>query len=554
MTKFDKLFRFKGSLTQWEAVKSDYCKDGNLVFAELLDESNVSVYYHIYAGGAESTLVTKEKFDASWEVVSKHEAMLKDIPQVQLESGETTWDGAVKAYVDSAVDGVISDHIKTSSVAVADGSKAQLGVTSSTSEDGLHTTYTLDVKVADAIASGASGLATAGQVADAIATGVSGLASTSYVDDAITKLGNVMEFKGVVESVPEVPEDLTDYVYNVGDVITVQSTGEEYIFDGAKWIEIGKVSVSEAVTSLTGSTYVTLTGEGEGDAKTGNVTVSVEVGEIKENGKAGLALASDVYDAVEAAKSAATVTGASGYLTLADKNVVIDAAQVATGTTSTDSKLATAGYVDDKVAVASAEAAKHSTVTTDTPDYVGVTTSVDTTTGGTSYHVNLNSAALAAANHTIETITIDGQTATTATTVQAALQDLFESDKVASEGINQNHEDILAHTGATAGAHAASAISYAGADGSTATDVEAALDDLYTKVSAVSTNVSGDEDSYSEVTGDFATGFTVKNQLATSDPTVAADKVSGNTATGLATDAYVRDYIESRLVWNVIGE
>jgi hypothetical protein len=552
MTKFDKLFRFKGSLTQWESVKSDYCKDGNLVFAELLDEAGVSVYYHIYAGGAESTLVTKEKFDASWETVSKHEAMLKDIPQVQLESGETTWDGAVKAYVDGAIEGVINENIKTSSVAVADGSKAQLGVTSSV--EGLHTTYTLDVKVADAITSGASGLATAGQVADAIATGVSGLASTSYVDDAITKLGNVMEFKGVVESVPAVPEDLTDYEYNVGDVITVQSTGEEYVFDGAAWIEIGKVSITEAVTSLTGSTYVTVAGEGESAAKTGNVTVSVEVGEIKENGKAGLALASDVYEAVEAAKSAATVTGASGYLTLDGKTVVIDAAQVATGTTSTDSKLATAGYVDDKVAEASAVAAKHSTVTTDTPTYVGVTTSVDATTGGTSYHVNLSDAALAAANHTIETITIDGQTATTATTVQAALQDLFESDKVASEGINQNHEDILAHTGATADAHAASAISYAGADGSTATDVEAALDDLFAKVSAVSTTVSGETASYSEVTGDFANGFTVKNQLATSDPTVAADKVSGNTATGLATDAYVRDYIESRLVWNVIGE
>ena len=106
--------------------------------------------------------------------------------------------------------------------------------------------------------------------------------------------------------------------------------------------------------------------------------------------------------------------------------------------------------------------------------------------------------------------TLKGETkpTTDATNVKDALNDLFRADKVTSEAL---------------------------------VDLNDRLDDISGAVGAVSTTVSGDAASYSVVEGDFATGFTVKNTLATAD------------AAGLATDAYVTNAIETALTWEIIS-
>lgn len=134
-----------------------------------------------------------------------------------------------------------------------------------------------------------------------------------------------------------------------------------------------------------------------------------------------------------------------------------------------------------------------------------------------------------------------------------------------SGAIAANADAISAHIGATTDAHAASAISVATIEGKEDTvatvqdaladlyaadkvtaeslvDLNGRLDDLSGAVGAISTTVSGDDASYSVVEGDFATGFTVKNTLATAD------------TAGLATDTYVADAIEAALTWEVLTD
>lgn len=69
-----------------------------------------------------------------------------------------------------------------------------------------------------------------------------------YVSSRISAMGNVMEFKGVVDALPT-GEALA--AYKAGDVVVYDN--EEYVLDttGA-WVEIGKVKSDEAVTSLGG--------------------------------------------------------------------------------------------------------------------------------------------------------------------------------------------------------------------------------------------------------------------------------------------------------------
>lgn len=67
-----------------------------------------------------------------------------------------------------------------------------------------------------------------------------------YVSSRISAMGNVMEFKGVVDALPT---DLSGY--KAGDVVVYDN--EEYVLDTTgTWVEIGKVKADEAVTSLGG--------------------------------------------------------------------------------------------------------------------------------------------------------------------------------------------------------------------------------------------------------------------------------------------------------------
>lgn len=570
--KFGNFITYKGenlATPQAKAVK------GNLVFAEITKGADKG--YYIFGGMAGGHLVTMDVFNA----VKKEVKELIGEGEIAMPKHEDGSYYSIVEYVNSRLETLVDYKVKDIVV----------GSTSIVGEDGVVTLGDAAQKnVATAIATGASGLATAGQVFDAIdglnevvvaqGTGIAvgsttadgkttytvsvddTIATTKYVDDEIGKLGDVMSFIGVVT---EKPTDANVTLVggataaaNNGDVVTVQTSGEEYIWTGTKWIEIGKVGIDEAVTSLTGSTYVTLTGEGSGDAKTGNVTVAVEVGEIKENGKAGLATAADVYAAVEAAKDAATVTGASGYLKVEDKNVVVDADQVQLGATSTtDTKLATKGYVDDEIAKVSLEAAKHSSVTSAAGEQYIDVTGVTTANGSVEYQVSLAAAALAAENHTIEPIEVDGEAATGATTVQGALQDLFAGDKVASKAYNDLKGRLEDHIASTE-AHAAKDITYAGATGITTTNVKDALDELYSQIAAVDgetvKSVTGDAASYSDVTTNEAGNVTVKNTLATAVGVTGVTGATAATATGLATDAWVKDYITSILAWEVLTD
>lgn len=613
--KFGNFITYKGSNL---ATPKKKAVNGNLVFAEI--ESGADKGYYIFGGVAEGHLVTMDVFNA----VKKEVKELIGEGELAMPKHD---DGSYYSIVEYVNDRLATlDDYKVKDVVV--------GATS-IAVDGVVTLGDAAQKnVATAIAKDSTDLATAGQVYDAVkgvqdavdglnevvvaqGTGIAvgsttaegkttytvsvdeTIATKTYVDEEIGKLGDVVNFLGVVDQKPTSGTVIIGTAAinaEKGDLVFT-STGEEYIWTGTEWEEIGKVDVDEAVTSAQGSTYVSIDGTGDLAIKTGNITISVVTSAIEE-GATGLATAADVYTAVENAKGAATVTGATGYLKVDEnKNVVVDAAQVQLGTTNTDTKLATKGYVDDKVAAASEVAAKHSTVTTDTPVYVGVTTSVDATTGGTSYHVNLSDEALKAANHSIETIIVEGETepATGATTVQGALQDLFESDKVAAEGLTDLNSRLDAHIASTE-AHAAENITFAGATGATATNVEAALDELYAKVAdaalsgdaanvayagttgvaatnveaalddlyaqlatldgAAVKDVQGDTASYSQVVSseDDEQVKIVKNVLATVVKTSDIEGYTAATATGLATDAYVQDYVAMSLAWEVLAD
>lgn len=538
-------------------------QNGNLVFAEI--ESGADKGYYIFGGVAEGHLVTMDVFNA----VKKEVKELIGEGELAMPKHEDGSYYSIVEYVNSRLETLVDYKVKDIVV----------GSTSIVGEDGVVTLGDAAQKnVATAIAKDSADLATAGQVYDAIdaipevvvakGTGISvaepvtadgkttytvsvddTIATKDYVNEQVSKIDGVMEFKGTVAELPTVTADSTDY--NPGDVVVFNN--EEYVLDtDYKWVEIGKVGIDDAVTSAKGSTYVSVAGNGEGDEKRGDITISVVTSAIAE-GATGLATAADVYAAVEAAKDAATVTGASGYLKVEDKNVVVDADQVQLGTTNTDAKLATKGYVDDQIAEVSLEAAKHSSVTSATADYIGVT-GVTAANGSVEYQVSLEDAALAAKNHTIEAIEIDGSSATTATTVQDALQDLFEGHRTASEGLVGLNDRLDTHISSTE-AHAAKDITYAGATNSTATNVEDALDELYSQIATV------DGETVKSVTGDAYVGATTVDGAVTLTTNIAdtvnvsdVENYTAATATGLATDAYVQDYVASSLAWEVLTD
>lgn len=603
--KFGNFITYKGknlATPKAKAVK------GNLVFAEITEGADKG--YYIFGGVAEGHLVTYDVFNAF-----KNE--LVGTGNLELPKHDDGTYYSIVEYVNSRLTGYNVKDVKVGSTSIVVDGVVTLG-------------NAAQKNVAAAIAENSTDLATAGQVYAAIdaipevvvaqGTGIavgsttadgtttytvsvdSTIATTSYVDDKFTKLGDVVKFLGVVAEVPEdnmVPikegENAGKFLpAEKGDII-LTTAGKEYVWDGAKWEEIGNASLNDSVITAQGSTYVTVAGEGEGDQKTGNVTISVVTSAI-EKGATGLATAADVFDAIK-------VTGATGYLKVENKNVVVDAAQVELGATGTSTKLVTLGYVEGQlenlsndINDAKTEAAKHSSVTSASADYIGVTGV--TGTSGVEYKVSLKAEALKAEKHSISEIKIDGESVTTASTVQEALQDLFEGDKTASEALTDLNDRLEAHIGSTQ-AHAAANITYAGATGvtgvtatnveealddlysrveaaalsgnainityagatgSTATNVEAALDELYAQIAtldgAAVKEVQGDTASYSQVVDsvDDDQVKIVKNVLA---PVVATNDIEDYTAakaSGLATDAYVKDYVAYSLAWEDITD
>lgn len=545
-----------------EVTLNNIIVDGQLVAEKKVNNVGKDGYY-IFGGKADGHLVTFDDFKALKEEVAKLDAKVGDLSIGEGES-KVTYDN-VPAYVAAYVSNRLAtlEDYKVKDVVV--------GATS-IAVDGVVTLGDAAQKnVATAIAKDSADLATAGQVFDAIdaipevvvakGTGISvadpvtadgkttytvsvdeTIATKDYVNAQVSKIDGVMEFKGTVTALPEVTADSEDY--NPGDVVVFNN--EEYVLDkDYKWVEIGKVGVDDAVTSAKGSTYVSVAGNGEGDEKRGDITISVVTSDIAE-GATGLATAAAVFEAIK-------VTGATGYLKVEDKNVVVDADQVQLGATSTDAKLATKGYVDDQIAEVSLEAAKHSSVKSTTETYIGVT-GVTLENGSVEYQVSLEDAARAASNHTIKAIEIDGEAATTATNVQDALQDLFEGQRTASESLVNLNDRLDTHIDSTE-AHAAKDITYAGATNSTATNVEDALDDLYSKVATI------DGAAVKSVTGDAYVGATTVDGAVTLTTDIAdavnTSDIEGYTpaeATGLTTDAWVKDYITSILAWETLED
>jgi hypothetical protein len=566
--KFGNFITYRGKNLATPQAKA---VNGNLVFAEITEGADQG--YYIFGGVAGGHLVTMEVFNA----VKKEVKELIGAGELAMPKHDDGTYYSIVEYVNGRLE-TLADY-KVKDIVV--------GATSIVGASGIVELGDAAKKnVATAIAKDSTDLATAGQVFDAIdaipevvvagSTGIAvaapvtadgkttytvsvdeTIATKDYVNAQVSKIDGVMEFKGTVTALPVVTKDSTDY--NPGDVVVFND--EEYVLDkDYKWVEIGKVGVDDAVTSAKGSTYVSVAGNGEKDEKRGDITISVVTSDIKE-GATGLATAADVYTAIENAKGAATVTGASGYLKVDDnKNVVVDAAQVQLGATSTDAKLATKGYVDDEIAKVGLEAAKHSSVKSASKTYIGVT-GVTLENGSVEYQVSLEDAALAAENHTIGKIKkeLEGgkeEILTEATTVQGALQELFEGQYTASASLDNLNDRLDAHIGSTQ-AHAAENITYAGASGITTTNVKDALDDLYSKVDNIEvpvTGVEGDAASYSDVATDEAGKVTVKNTLATAVDITGITGATAATATGLVTDAWVKDYITSILAWEILED
>lgn len=74
-------------------------------------------------------------------------------------------------------------------------------------------------------------------------------AVVTYVDDKISSIGNTMTFKGIVSTLP-----IDNTGYNSGDVVCLENTHKEYIFNGEEWEEFGdEGSYALKTISITGS-------------------------------------------------------------------------------------------------------------------------------------------------------------------------------------------------------------------------------------------------------------------------------------------------------------
>lgn len=597
----------KDSDAKAKVILENVIVDGQLETSYEVNNINKDGYY-IFGGKADGHLVTFDVFEDL-----KAEVAALDTKVGDLKIGSTTY-ATVPAYVDAKLANIGGAAAKGVTQTVRDASSATHDVlpTEKAVRDVIDAipTYgvsgSTNISVTPSFENGKQNFTV--DITDKVAT-------KAYVEDIIGSLGEVMTFIGVAAEIPTSTivtlVSGTTATANNGDVVTVQN-GEEYIYNGQEWIEIGKVGIDEAVTSAQGSSYVTVTSGTTGAQKRGDITISVVTSGIT-SGSSGLATAADVYTAIEAAKNtaigAASVIGATGYLKVENKNVLIDDTKVQLGTTNTDTKLTTKGYVDEQlesignsISDVALEAAKHSSVSSVSEDYIGVT-GVTASTGSINYQVSLKVNALQAANHPITEIQKGGTVLTTSDTVQEALQELFEGNYVASESlidlndrlevieedyvksvklgetadssyisitptkgdvkidlnVSTTNAAILQDQADDSLVSAAGLREYSKAENITVTgitgqtNVQDTLEDLYSKVTTV------DGEAIKSVTGDTYVGATTVNgavtlttDIADAVDTSAVTGYVGTPATGLATDAYVKDYVAMSLSWEEI--
>lgn len=512
--------------------------------------------YYIFGGKADGHLVTFDTFKA-----------LKDeVADLNTKVGNLSIDG--KEYVDvpAYVAAYVSNRLETlKDYKVKD---VKVGDTSIADENGVVTLGDAAQKnVATAIAKDSTDLATAGQVFDAIdaitevvvaqgtgiavgSTTVDGtttytvsvdetIATTSYVDEKISTLGDVVNFLGVVDEKPTSSVVIVNGVEikaQNGDLVFTK-TGEEYIWTG-EWEEIGKVDVDEAVTSLGNVKGDITLGDGLSmvgqqltvtfpDAQTTSVKGSEAIGvtgvvtgnnteyevslKIGSTGNVTLTQSEDGLvanvDAKDLAytndKSENNITNVSAALDeLYDDSEVVSAALVDLKSEIDD--------LDTRLGTIEADYVK--SVSTTSSPYI----SIDPNKGDVKVELSV------------------------ATTNQDIL-DQADDALVSAAGLKEYSK--------------AENIAYAGTTGSTATNVEGALDDLYSQIATV------DGAAVKSVTGDTYVGATTVDGAVTLTTNIAdvvstsdIDGYDAATASGLATDAYVKDYVAYMLAWEDITD
>lgn len=610
--KFGNFITYKGknlATPKAKAVK------GNLVFAEITEGADKG--YYIFGGVAEGHLVTYDVFNVLKAEVAALNTKVGDLSIGEGESKKTYKDvpAYVAAYVDSRLKALEAYKVKD----------VVVGANSIVSENGIVTLGNAAEKnVAIAIAKDNTDLATAGQVYAAIdaipevvvaqGTGIavgsttadgkttytvsvdSTIATTSYVDEKIGKLGDVMSFIGVVEVKPTdknvtLVGSTTAVEATNGDVVTVQTSGEEYIWTGAEWIEIGKVGADEAVTSL---------GNVKGDITLGNglsmvgqqLTVTFPEVDVQGKqktttvkGKAAIGV-TGVVDGNNTEYEVSLKLSTSGNVTLQQDSThgltahvdADDLDYTYASATASNVKAALNELYDDKEVVSQALVDLKSDVSDLKSGISGLDTRLDTieanyvksvtlenptedspyisiTPNKGDVKINLNVVKTEAA--------IKQDEADDALVSAAGLRDYSKAENIVVTGITgESHvqgalEDLYAQIATlNSDVKDASEITYtAGTTGSTATNVEAALDDLYTQLATLDGAV------VKSVTGDTYVGATTVNGAVTLTTDIATavdvsdiDDYTAATATGLATDAYVQDYVAYALAWEDISD
>jgi len=636
--KFGNFITYKGknlATPKAKAIK------GNLVFAEITEGADKG--YYIFGGVAEGHLVTFDVFNA----------LKAEVAALNTKVGDLTIDGKpyadVPAYVDAklakiggaAALGVTTD-VRDADTAKDDVLPTEKAVRTAiddkvadykvkdiywngksiVGETGIaYVGSAITHDVADGISASSDDLVTASQVYDAInaipevvvaqGTGIvvgsttadgettytvsvdDTIATKAYVGEEIGKLGDVMTFIGVASEKP-VNEAValvggTTVEATKGDVVTVQASGEEYVWTGDVWIEIGKVSADEAVTTLGGANGDITLGTGlsmvgkqltvtfpEIDVQGEQKTVTIKGKDVI--GVTGVVTGNNTEYEVSLkigpsgnVNLTQTANGLSAYVKTEDLAYTNDKSEndinnvvAALDELYDDEEVVAQSLVDLNGRVDGIEgtvedirlnytrnvyaASEEDETGKELPKYITITPKESDQEGVKDYEVKLEIASGSTGSAglvTMDTLEVwsnadhvkYNSTKEEIVTVKVALDDLYS--KVADAALSGNAENIT----------------YGGTTGSTATNVEAALDELYSQIAALDGAV------VKSVTGDAYVGATTVNgavhlttDIANVVDTSDIEGYTAATATGLATDAYVKDYVAYTLAWEDITE
>lgn len=552
--------------------------------------------YYIFGGKADGHLVTYEVFKTLKEEVAALDAKVGDLSIGEGESKVTYKD--VPAYVDAKLANIGGASALGVTLEVRDSEKATDDVlpTEKAVRTAIDTAVnTIEGKIEALPTYGVSG-STNISVTPTIENGkhnftvniTDNVATKDYVNAQVSKIDGIMEFKGLYEGeqLPTVTAESTDY--NPGDVIVWKN--KEYVLDKSNaWVEIGQVHPDEAVTTLGGTNGDITLGTGlsmvgkqltvtfpvvdvQGEQKTttvigkaaigvtgvvaGNNTeyeVSLRLGTsgnvtLQQDSTHGLTAHVDAEDLVYVyTKAGATVENVKDALNelYDDKEVVAQAlVDLKSGISGLDTRLDTieADYVKS---VSLSDAAADSPYISIAPTKGDVKIGLNVvTTNEAILSDQADDALVSAAGlreySKAENISYAGATGVAPTTVETALDNLFEQVTALNNDVKDASEiTYTAGTGITTGE---------GVD-----KVNEALDDLYSQIAtlggAAVTDVKGDADSYSEVASskDDEHIKIVKNVLA--------DNVVGEDGTtkrlhGLVTD----EYLDDALAWEDITD